>query len=52
MDKFIIKFKGKKSFDTYEKAEEFRKELGDKYLRTFKCTYPDAEFYIVEFNED
>lgn len=48
----IIEFKGKRSFDTYEEAKAFAKELGDRYLRTYKCRYPDLEFYIVEFKED
>ena len=47
-----IVFKGKRSFDTIAEAKAFRRELGDSYRRTWKCEYPDMEFYIVEFEED
>ena len=52
MGPFVIEFKGKKAFDTIEEAKAFKEELGDRYLRTYRCRYPDAEFYIVEFKED
>ena len=52
MEPIIIEFKGKRSFDTYEEAKTFAEEIGDRYLRTYKCRYPDLEFYIVEFKED
>lgn len=47
-----IKFKGKKSFDTVEKAKEFAESLGERYQRIYRCDYPDVTFYIVEFKED
>lgn len=52
MEPIIIEFKGKRSFDTLEEAKAFAKELGDRYLRIYRCRYPDLEFYIVEFKED
>lgn len=52
MESIVIEFKGKKSFDTLEEAKTFKKELGDRYLRTWKSIHPDMTFYIVEFKED
>lgn len=49
---FEIEFSGKKTFDTLEDAVAFKHLLGDKYLRTYKCNYPDMTFYIVEYREE
>lgn len=43
-------FEGYKSFDTLEEAKSFKRELGNRYLRTRKCVYPDMTFYIVEYD--
>lgn len=51
MEPIIIEFKGKKSFDSIKEAKQFKEELGDRYLRTWKCVYPDMTFYIVEYEE-
>ena len=48
----VITFKGKRNFDTLAETKAFKKELGDKYRRTWKCEYPDITFYIVEFEEE
>ena len=45
-----IVFEGFKSFDTFEEAMAFKEELGDRYLRTRKCIYPDLTFYVVEYD--
>lgn len=43
-------FEGYRSFDTLDEAEVFRKELGDRYLSTTECKYPDITFYIVQYD--
>ena len=43
---------GRKTFDLLGDAVDFKWRLGDKYLRTFKCSYPDMTFYIVEYREE
>ena len=45
-----IVFEGYKSFDTLNEVNAFKKELGDRYLRTTKCVYPDKTFYVVEYD--
>jgi hypothetical protein len=45
-----IIFEGRRSFDTIEEADVFIKELGNRYLRTIECIYPDMKFYIVEYD--
>jgi uncharacterized protein YhfF len=52
MEPIIIEFKGKKSFDNIKEAKQFKEELGDRYLRTWKSVHPDMTFYIVEYKED
>lgn len=51
MEKIIITIKGKRSFDTREEANEFKKSIGNKYKCMWECRYPDITFYIVEFHE-
>ena len=48
----IVLFRGKRTFDTLEEVKQFKNEIGNRYLRTYRCDYPDMSFYIVEFVED
>lgn len=52
MEKVVIEFKGKNSFDTEEEAVVFKQTLVDKYKAMYKVEYPNCVFYIVEFDED
>ena len=45
-----IVFEGRKSFDTLKEANAFMEELGNRYLQTIECVYPDVTFYIVEYD--
>ena len=51
-----VMFEGYKTFDTLAEAEEFKKELGDRFISLTKCEYPDMgickkiEFYVVEYD--
>ena len=51
-EKYIgkIVFEGRKSFDTLAEANAFAEELGDRYIQTIECVYPDMTFYIVEYD--
>lgn len=46
-----IEFKGIRNFDTLEEARTFQKSLGDRFKRLYKVTYPDYEWYTVEYEE-
>ena len=47
-----VEFKGKITCDTLDEVEHVKKKLGDIYIASYKCKYPDITFYIVEFKEE
>lgn len=47
-----IDFPGKKTFDTLEEAQAFKRTLGDRYLRMWKSEYPDCTLYTVDFKPE
>lgn len=47
-----IDFPGKKTFDTLEEAQAFKRTLGDRYRRTWKSEYPDCTLYTVDFKPE
>ena len=44
--------KGRKSFSTKEKALDFSKTLGNRYLACYKVEHTGCVFYIVEFEKE
>jgi len=46
-----VEFKGIKNFDTLEEAQAFKMSLGDRFKKLYKVTYPDCEWYTVEYFE-
>ena len=37
------------TFDTLEEVRSFIKEIGNRYMATWKCEYSDMTFYIVGY---
>ena len=46
----VLTFEGYANFDTRKEADEFVRELGDRFIRMTECRYPDLTFYIVEYD--
>lgn len=47
-----ITFKGRKSFDTLEEANEYKKKLGNRFKTCYKLEYSDFTFFVVEYDEE